>query len=232
MGQRKPPQPGQPAPQGKEGAPSPGTGKVTLSKGGPKVGGGLLAQMKASKGIEDERVEDAVLALPQMKSAYAVPMLHAFLEKIAPRIMLPRTSYGILKSFGNIDVTAEKVAQCLKANPYYQYQFFKTIRSMGKREELPSTEGAVILLGMQNSRNLIVSLQLLRTVRGGHPEWSKDNKLKFAPQDIVKYALKTEETLQGNRSAYSDTAYSAGLLFDACRAGSGRRQEEDRRVHR
>jgi len=204
-----------PASQNKPQPATVGSGRVTLSKGKVKVGGGLLAQLKASKEpMSLEKIEERVFALPGMSDVKVPDVFKSFIEHIAPKLILPKTSYGILQAFSNIDVTAEKVAQCLKANPYYGFQFFKTIESMGKRENLPSTEGAVVLLGMQNSRNLVVALQLLRTVNQTHAEWTKEGKLKTQPSDIIKYALKTEELLAGKKSVYADTAYAAGLIFD------------------
>lgn len=190
------------------------TTRVTLSKGKGKAGGGLLAQIKASKGAVIDKIEEKVLAIPEFKDIQAPQIFRDFVEKVTPKISLRKTSYGILSAFSNIDVTAEKVGNCLKSNAYYSQQFFKTIESMGKREQVPSTEGAVVLLGMQNSRNLILAFQALRSVTNSHPEWSKEGKLKVAPSDIVKYALKTEEILMGNKSGYADTAYAAGFMFD------------------
>jgi HD-like signal output (HDOD) protein len=136
------------------------------------------------------------------------------LHKLLPIYRIQATSYEVLKSFVNIDVTAERVAASLAANPYYSYQFFRNIESMGKREELPSAESAVVLYGMQNSRNFILAMQLIRSITGTHPEWSKEGKLKTVPSDVLKYALKIEEILAGNKSGYADTAYAGGLMFD------------------
>jgi HD-like signal output (HDOD) protein len=48
-----------------------------------------------------------------------------------------------------------------------------------------------------------------------HPEWGKDGKLKVSPNDLLKYALRTEELVAGNKEGYSETAFAAGLMFDA-----------------
>ncbi len=161
-----------------------------------------------------ERIEEKVLKLSSFKTLSEVPIFKDYIEKVASKIELARTSYSILEAFLNIDVTAEKLAACLKANPYYEYQFLQYIQSISKREDQPSLEAATVLLGMQNSRNLVVALQLMRTVKGVHPEWGGDGKLKLTPKDHLKYALKTEEALLGDKSGYSDTAYAAGLVFD------------------
>lgn len=159
--------------------------------------------------------ERALAAVPQIAEVKPSPMFHDFLKEVVPRLRLAQTSRGILEAFANIDVTSDKVAAILRANPYYEMQFMRVLESLGKkREEMPRLEGAVVLLGMQNSRNLVIALQALRNVRGTHPEWSKDGKLKIQPQEVLHYALKTEEALAGRKGAYSDTAYAAGLVFD------------------
>ncbi|MBI3534103.1 MAG: HDOD domain-containing protein [Deltaproteobacteria bacterium] len=161
-----------------------------------------------------EKIEDKAFSSVSLKLVKAVPLFRKFLKDIAPKIYIPDVSYEILKAFSNIDVTAEKVADFLKANPYYQYEFLKMIESKGMREELPSMDAAVILLGMQNSRDLIVSMQLLKTTKGLWPEWDKDGKLKLNPPDILKYALKTEEYLNSFKYEYADMGYVGGLFFD------------------
>ncbi len=160
------------------------------------------------------KAEEKILVPLSLKSVKAPPLFKKFLKEIVPKIYLPNVSYEILKAFSNIDVTAEKVADFLKANPYYQYYFLKVIESKGMREELPSLDAAVILLGMQNSRDLISSLQVLRMVKEVHPELDKEGNLKISPSEVIRYALKTEEYLMSIRYEYSDIGYAAGLMFD------------------
>jgi HD-like signal output (HDOD) protein len=164
---------------------------------------------------EDRNLAAQVLALPGMKEL-TVPRLFAdFYDKIAPKLMLGPTGWKILEAFVNIDVTAEKIGAALHANPYLEYQFFEVIGSRSKREiPVEKVESAVILLGMQNSRDLILALQLLRSIKGGHLEWTKEGKLQTQPKDILKYALKTEEYVAASRGDYGDTAYAAGIVFD------------------
>ena len=163
--------------------------------------------------VVSERTEDRVFALLSAKSSPASPIFRDFLEKLSPRIELSHTSRGILRAFSSPDVNAGMVAQFLKDNPYYQFQLLKVIETLGKREA-PSVEGAIVLLGMQNSRNLILALQLLRSVKGIHPPWSKEGKLQVQPNEVLKFALKTEESQVSAKSPYADTAYAAGMLFD------------------
>ncbi len=160
------------------------------------------------------RIEEQVLAFPKLKNTNETEMFKRYFKQIVPKLSLPNTSYEILKAFSNIDVTAEKVAFFLKNNPYYEYQVLKFIESKNVREVLPNLESIVIMIGMQNTRDLILSLQLLRLVRENHPLWDKDGKLAIVPSDVIKYALKTEALLAGDRSGYSDMGYAAGLLYD------------------
>lgn len=196
-------------------------GKVSLSKGSSKSANSATqrqdidsAALAASQGRLPEKIEERVFLIPGMKDAEPPAIFATFIEEIAPKLGIAATSRSILKEFSNIDVNAEKLSQCIKANPYYEFQFLRVIESLSKREELPGIESAVVLLGMQNSRDLIIALQCLRAVNGGHPEWGSDGKLKVVPKDILKYALKTEEALAGNKEGFADTAFAAGLVFD------------------
>lgn len=130
-----------------------------------------------------------------------------FLEKIASRLSLPDTSHQILELFSNIDLKAHKVAQAIQANQYYESQLIQHLESISKREHDGSVEGAVVLLGMENTRNLITALQLVRTLDGG--------KLVLSPSSTLKYALKTEEILARQKHPYPETAFAAGFAFDA-----------------
>lgn len=165
-------------------------------------------------GSDEPRIEERAFAIRSVREAQEPPIFARFIEKIVPKIQLRDTTRAILDAFSNIDVKAERVAQIIQANPYYEYLFFRVIQSLSKRENVDRLESAIVLLGMQNSRNLLVALQALRMVRGGHPEWTKEGKLKVQPNDVLRYALRTEEALAGNKDSYADTAYAAGLIFD------------------
>lgn len=216
--------PNQPLKAGSGGLkPAPSTStRITLSKGRTKVGVNYKAQAKAEeqkKKEEEDRVasvplEDRVYQLTGLKEQIPPGLFKDFLDKIFHALALSDTSLSILGAFSNIDVTAERVCQVIRANPYYENVFLRVIETLGKRQEMPSLEGAVVLLGMQNFRNLIISTQAVRTVVGNHVEWDKEGKLKLLPNDILKYAIRAEDHLLTTKSAYSDTAYAAGLVFD------------------
>lgn len=165
-------------------------------------------------GEASEFIERKVANMPRMAAFTATPMFKEFIEKVCPRIHLARTSRAILDAFASPDVTAEKVAQCIRGNPYFEYQFLQIVQNLTKREELPKLEGAIVMLGMQNARNTLLGLQLHRSVRGLHPEWDKDGKLKMQPKDLVQFAVKTELHLDLIKDPYADIGYAAGLLFD------------------
>lgn len=159
-------------------------------------------------------LEDRILAIPGL-AAEPVDLFSRFVLEVMPRLTLPPMSLGILEAFSNIDVTSEKVGEFLRRNPYYEFQFLKVISTLSKREDTPSSEAAVVLMGMQRSRDLILGMQLYRTVKRSHPERDKDGKLLLNPQQTMKFALKTEELLSKNKDGYADTAYAGGMLFDA-----------------
>lgn len=197
------------------------TGKVTLSQGGPKVVNPVAqarkeAQEREKPAAEEEaKIEDKVFEILKSRDYSTPPLLHDFIEKIGNKLSLPRMSRTLLSEFASVDVTAARVSQVLKENPYYEFQFLKMFESMRKREEIPPTEGAMVLLGMQNSRNLVIALQLIRTIKGTHPEWDKDGKLKIKAADVLKYAIRTEDLLARDKKGFVNTAFAAGLIYDA-----------------
>jgi HD-like signal output (HDOD) protein len=141
-----------------------------------------------------------------------------FISDVYPFVNMPKTAQFILDAFSSRDVTAEKVSGALKGNPAIEQVFFQVIESVGKRTDTPSLEAAVVLIGMQNSRNLIVAAQLLRSM-GVPLEWSAEGKLKTIPSDYLKYALKTEETVAGPggvnaKAEHADLSFSSGIFFD------------------
>jgi len=158
-------------------------------------------------------IEDRFSDAPWMKGLEANPIFSRFMTEIAPRIELKKISTAIIEAFINVDVTADKIGQFLQGNPYYEDMFLRVIAAMG-RAETPGISAAVVLLGMQRSRNLILALQLFRSIQLKHPEVSADGKLNFKPDGFLKYALKMEEQSQQSKDRYGDTAFAGALLFD------------------
>ena len=226
---------------GKGTAPNPGqpaSSRVTLSKGSTKVGINFKAQQRkeeeAQKAKEEAEakvpLEMRVFGIPGMKEIVEPEIFIDFVEKVAPKLQLGNTSWAIIEAFSNIDVTAERVSQVIRGNPYYESVFKSVVEGMAKREEMPSLEGSIVLVGMQNFRNFVIALQMLRSVTGLHPEWDKDGKLKLNPADSIRYALKTEELLLSGKSEYSDTAYAAGLVYDVLAAAINAISDDKKKV--
>jgi len=163
---------------------------------------------------EAPRIEDLILAIPELNGTRENPIFTSFLDKIAPKFVIGKTSLGFLEEFANVDVTADRIGHVLQRNPYYEYMFQKIIEAKAKREEKPSMEAAVVLLGMQNSRNIILAMQLVRTIRQNHIEFSEGGELILDHAAILKYALLAEEALAKSRESSSDLAFDAGLIFD------------------
>ncbi|MGE0616151.1 MAG: HDOD domain-containing protein [Bacteriovoracia bacterium] len=172
-----------------------------------------MAQPTAPK-ISDPGIESELLQLPWLQGVEFVPLTQKFFADIAPKLRLPRTSHQILHAFARPDVSADDIAQALRENPYYEFQFLKMIDSLSKREDQPSVEAAVPLLGMTNSRNLILAMQLLRTVQGVHPPWDDNGKLQMAPKDTIQLTLKLEESLGQKKEVHAETTYGAALIYD------------------
>ena len=158
------------------------------------------------------------------------PLFERFLEMGAPAAALGATSMGILQAFANIDVTAERMALLISGNPFFEDLFQRVVASAGKREQVPSVEAAITLMGIQNSRNLIVANQILRTVRGSFPEWTKEGKLKVLSSEIVKNGLKAEEALVAKKDPLSDLGFVAGVLFDIASQLSAEHAEDKKKT--
>lgn len=164
--------------------------------------------------VEEISVDELIKRQPWLKDVQDSPVFQQFMDTIAPKIELKQTSNMVLGAFCNLDVNADRMGQFLEKNPYFEFQFLKLIESLSKREEQPAIASAVILLGMQRSRNFILGVQLYRMIHEAHPEWSTDGKLSLNVDEMLKYALKTEEVVTGLKDRYSDMAFAGGLLFD------------------
>jgi len=137
-----------------------------------------------------------------------------YMSRLAPLLPYTPTCEEILQGFVNIDMTADKLGGILKTNPYYGAQFIRLVDSMAKREITPSVEASVVLVGMANSRNFVLSLLLHRSVKNQHAEWTKEGKLKVQPSEILRACLKVEEALTEIKDPYSDLGFAAGLVWD------------------
>src|SRR5437868_6910000 len=77
----------------------------------------------------------AVRAPPAPSGGPAAPLVkepelfRRFLVELLPILQFPDTTYEVLKSFGNMDVKAEKLASALNRNPYYRAQFQRYFES-------------------------------------------------------------------------------------------------------
>ncbi len=161
----------------------------------------------------EKLVEDLVLAVPAFKALEVPQPLQDFYWKLVPRISLDETSWRLLDAFSAPDVNAERVAEIIRCNPYYENFLVQAIKALGAKE-VPSLEAGVVLLGMQNTRALVVGIQMFRTVKGVHPPVLKDGKLGFSPKDFLKYAMKTDDALTARKSREGDIAFAAGVVFD------------------
>lgn len=143
------------------------------------------------------------------------PKLYSeFCDKLLPAFNFGATASQVLQGFASADLKAEKFAHFLKENNYYEEQVIKMIESVTKREDQPSVEAAIVLLGMQNSRNLVLALRILRSVQGKHPEWTPEGKLVAQPKDILKYAIATEEHITERKIPNPTLGFAAGYYFD------------------
>ncbi len=159
-------------------------------------------------------IEDQILTQPWAKDIELNPLLETFFIEILPKLTFLPTSIKMLQGFTRKDIKAEEVAVILRSNPYFEEQVGRFVDSIAKRQDKPSLEAAVVMLGMQNSRNLVLAMQLKRNITDQHPVWDQNGKLSFAAKDVVKCALKVEEPLAKDKDGYVETVFAAGLLFD------------------
>jgi hypothetical protein len=161
-----------------------------------------------------ESLGESVFSLPRLEKLTAPPLVGKFFSELARGLIVPRTSRMLLGEFAGIDVTAERVAALIRANPAYEFLFMRHVRAIAKREEVLHLESAVVLFGMQNSRNWLVGLQLHRQLRGAFPDFDAEGRLITPAAELVKYATRAEDAWSADRDGYADTAYLAGLHFD------------------
>ena len=67
-------------------------------------------------------------------------------------------------------------------------------------------------------------------VYGTHAEFGKDGKLRISPSDVLHYALRTEETLAGNKEGYTESAFAAGMVFDVLALIAGQLAEDKKKI--
>src|SRR5690606_25587760 len=121
----------------------------------------------------------------------------------------------LLSVFSDTYERAEKIVRVLDTNPYYEPYFLRFFEALRRaQEDLPSVEAGIVLRRMMNTRNLMIALQLVRTVHSKHPEWDRNGKLDLRPNDVLKYALRTEEALAKRKDGFSTTAFASGLVYD------------------
>lgn len=160
-------------------------------------------------------IEDEFVTQPWVKGLTMDPGFQKILREWMPHLAYPRTGSRVLEAFSTLDVKADELARILSDNQYYEHQFRKMIESLGKRENVPSVNAAIVLLGMQRSRDLILALQLFRAASEAHPPWSDDGKLQLPPSEVLTFAGKVEEKLSRFQETFAATAYAGGVMFDA-----------------
>ncbi|MBL7716806.1 MAG: HDOD domain-containing protein [Bdellovibrionales bacterium] len=141
-----------------------------------------------------------------------------FVNELAPRLSLKTLSQTILEAFATPDVKAERIVNALKLNPYYLQLFERVLKFRSKRKEFASLDSGVVLLGMQNSRNLILALQSYRSSHLAHPELDASGETKFDPTQKLYFALRCEDWVNSipikERPITPDVAFAAGMIFD------------------
>ena len=143
------------------------------------------ASHSGSKQAPQSTSRTSFSGFPGLQATAELRLFQKFMDVIAPLVDLPKTSQFVLESFSSRDVTAEKLALALKSNVYFQQIFYQVIDSISKRKEgepPPTLEAAIVLMGMQNSRNLILGLQMQRSVMGMHRNGRKKENSRLSPR--------------------------------------------------
>lgn len=169
--------------------------------------------MNKAKLIEKNFGYDQMAEVPTTYQADSL-MFEQFCEFILPRLALPEMSRRVLESFWNPDITAEKIGQLAASNPFYGHQIYKLIDLLTKKPTRPLMESNIVMMGMQNSRNFLVGLQLMKLVAGKQPSWTSEGKLFPPPSDLLKFAILTEEAIKNKKSEAALMAFSSGFIYD------------------
>ncbi len=141
-------------------------------------------------------------------------ILKQFQTRFAQVANMPPVVSKVLEEFSDVDIKADRIANTIRRNQYYEHWLIQEIKALGLKDNVPSLDAAIVLLGMQNVREFICALYLIRAALGRKPTVGKDGKLDPKPKDLLKFAVKTEEYVQARRLQNTDTAFAAGLLFD------------------
>src|SRR3989338_2330050 len=99
----------------------------------------------------------------------ATELFGRFLDDIAFRLYLPKTSRRILKKFSDIDVKVSDIVEALDENAYLKHYSSRYVTPPAKEENPIQLESTILRFGMQNTRNLLCALQLMRHVKSSHP---------------------------------------------------------------
>lgn len=149
-----------------------------------------------------------------MEPTVDAAVYHDFYFKLALPMRLPPTARRVLQEFVDIDVNSPTIAQVIAANPYVHNCLMQLIVALGPKETLPGLQTAILLLGMQGTRDFVCALQMQRGATGRFVKTGKDGKPELQASEIVKFARKAEEHAAEHRVPAPDLAYAAGLMFD------------------
>lgn len=138
-----------------------------------------------------------------------------FINEVGLRLHLPRLSRRVLKRFTDTDVTVSDITALLGENAYYRHFLDKAVAPFVKEGEKPSLDLLIPRFGMQNTRNLLTAIQMTRQFRRAHPTLDESGKPKVPVTEALRYALGAEEAVSGKKGGHPDTAFVAGLVFDA-----------------
>lgn len=148
-------------------------------------------------------IETSFLSRPEIAEWNTPPILEKVWRNILPTMRLGKTSHSILEAFSNIDITAERLAEIISGNPRIEGLFEKHVLAQAKKDSLESIESGIVLLGMQRSRNFVVALEVSQSTT------------EINPKEVLSFALQVETALENQRNLYPDTAFAAGVFFDA-----------------
>ncbi|MBI2607030.1 MAG: HD domain-containing protein [Deltaproteobacteria bacterium] len=141
-------------------------------------------------------------------------IFHDFHFRLAMPMRIPQTSRKIIEEFVDIDVNSDMVSKIIGRNQYVKYMLMKQIEGMGLKGKSKELDSVIVMFGMEEVRDFVCALQILRTVGGKHPQVGPDGRFGFKTADVLKYALRTEEYVKNRKFPYADSAYAAGMMFD------------------
>lgn len=167
--------------------------------------------------------------------------LDALLQNYFLPLRLHKTPREILNLATHPDSTLEQFTDVLERNQAYVH-FFDRLTQMRQSQvkwtEERDNEAASMLpthrmvstFGKAGTRNLVLSISLLKTLGTSLPRSTEDN-LEVKPSDMLKRAMVLTDIMEEQRMAHMDISVLGALLFDCLEAYTTKHIKQPKAAH-